>query len=57
VAGYSGLPIRLFVVNGTTVSQVEPADWPGIPLDSHTQITIEIGTPIEEIPTYTWSSN
>ena len=59
VAGYSGLPIRLFVVeaNGTTATQVEPADWPGLAMTSHMQITIEIGTPIDEIPTYTWSSN
>lgn len=57
VAGYQGLPIRLFVVDGSSVSQVEATDWAGLELTSHRQVTIEIGTPIDEIPTFTWSSN
>jgi hypothetical protein len=57
VAGYSGLPIRLFVVDGSSVSEVHASDWAGLELTSHLQLTFEIGTPIDEIPTYTWSSN
>lgn len=57
VAGFTGLPIRLFVVDGSSVSQVEAPDWDGIELVSHRQLTIEIGTPIDAIPTYTWSSH
>jgi hypothetical protein len=57
VAGFTGLPIRLFVVDGSSVSQVEAPDWDGLELTSHRQFTIEIGTPINEIPTYTWSSH
>ena len=59
VAGYTGLPIRMFLVeaDGTTATQVDAADWDGIELTSHRQLTIEIGTPIDAIPTYTWDSH
>jgi hypothetical protein len=39
------------------VSQVDAADWTSLELTSHRQVTIEIGTPIEVIPNYTWASN
>ena len=59
VAGYTGLPIRMFLVeaDGTTATQVDAADWDAIELTSHRQLTIEIGTPIDAIPTYTWDSH
>jgi hypothetical protein len=58
LAGYQGLPIRLFVVDDAgAVTLVEPADWAGIQLTSHLQLTFEIGTPIDEIPNYTWSAH
>jgi hypothetical protein len=55
VLGATGKPIVAYYTDdGTTLNQ-----WTGdpheIPLLSHRQITIVIGTPISEIPTYTWS--
>jgi hypothetical protein len=32
-------------------------DWHGIQLESHREITIQVGTPIAEISNYTWSGN
>jgi hypothetical protein len=55
VAGIEGLPIEIFVTDGTTTTKVEEADWSNIELKSHREITISVGTEVTEIPNYTWS--
>lgn len=54
VAGISGMPIVFYVTdNGvTTVFTGDPAT---IGLTSHREITIQIGTPLTNIPNYTWT--
>jgi hypothetical protein len=54
VAGISGLPIVFYVTDGgvTTLYQGDPA---AIELTSHREITIQIGTPVNAIPNYTWT--
>jgi hypothetical protein len=32
-------------------------DWHDIELKSHREITIQVGTEIAEIPSFTWSAN
>ena len=55
VAGITGLPVEVFVTdNGTTV-KVEDTDWAAIELKPHREITIELGTPLTEIPNFTWA--
>jgi hypothetical protein len=55
VAGITGLPVEVYVTdNGTTV-KVEDADWAAIELKPHREITIELGTPLTEIPNFTWA--
>jgi hypothetical protein len=34
--------------------KVEDADWSNIELKAHREITIELGTPLAEIPNFTW---
>ena len=55
VAGISGLPIEVFVTDGTTVTKVEEADWKNIELKDHREITIALGTSLTEIPNVTWN--
>lgn len=55
LAGITGLPIEIFVTEGTTVTRVEEADWSNIELKSRREITIGVGTPVAEIPNYTWT--
>ena len=57
VAGITGLPIEIFVTdNGTTV-KVEDYDWSSIELRPRREITIGIGTPLIEIPNFTWTDD
>jgi hypothetical protein len=55
VAGITGLPIQIFVTDGTTTVEVAEADWANIELKSHREITIGLGTPVAEIPNFTWT--
>ena len=55
VAGITGLPIEIFVTDGTTVTKVEEADWKNIELKDHREITIALGTSLTEIPNITWN--
>ena len=56
VAGITGKPIVVYSTDNATVTQVT-GDWKAIELTSHKEITIQIGTPITEIPNFTWSAN
>jgi hypothetical protein len=56
VAGITGKPISVYSTENATVTKVT-TDWKAIELTTHKEITIVIGTPISEIPNYTWSGN
>jgi len=55
VAGISGLPVEVFITDGTTTTKVDEADWNTIELKSHREITISLGTEVTEIPNFTWT--
>ena len=55
LAGITGLPIEIFVTENGVVTKVEEADWTNIELKSHREITIGVGTPVAEIPNFTWT--
>ncbi len=55
VAGFTGMPVEIFVTDDGVVTRVDEADWSNIELLDHREITIGIGTPLEEIPNFTWS--
>src|SRR5262245_2111519 len=54
VAGLTGEPIVVYVSDGSTVTQYT-GDLAEIDLTSHREITIQVGSPISEIPNYTWA--
>lgn len=54
VAGFSGLPVEIFVTDNGIVTRVEEADWSSIELRDHREITIGLGTPVAEIPNFVW---
>jgi hypothetical protein len=57
VAGITGLPVEVFVTDNGTVVRVEDATtWDDIELREMRLITIVIGTPVTEIPNFTWSN-
>jgi hypothetical protein len=56
VAGLTGKPIKIYSTENATVSEVT-TDWKAIELTTHKLITIQVGTPIAEIPNYTWTGN
>lgn len=55
VAGISGLPVEVYVTDGDVTTKIEDTDWANIELKSHREITIELGTPLDEIPNFTWT--
>jgi len=55
LAGIEGLPIEIFVTDGTTTTKVEEADWSNIEMKDHREITISVGTEVTEIPNFTWT--
>ena len=54
VAGNPGMPVVVYVTDNNLVTQYT-GDLAAIELLSHREITIQIGTPISEIPYYTWT--
>lgn len=54
IAGLLGMPVVIYVTDNGVVSEAT-GDWSTIELVSHRLITIQVGTPITEIPNYTWS--
>ncbi len=53
IAGLSGVPVVVYITdNGVTTEY--SGDLSSIELLSHREITIQVGTPITEIPSYTW---
>jgi hypothetical protein len=57
VAGITGKPIVIYVTDQNGVVTQADGDWHDIELLSHREITIQIGTPISEIPNYFWTAH
>lgn len=55
VAGITGLPVEVFVTDEGVTVKVEDYDWANIELRPHREITIALGTPLIEIPNFTWT--
>ncbi len=55
VAGVTGLPVEVYITDNGTSTKVEEADWANIELKDKRLITIELGTPLTEIPNFTWT--
>jgi hypothetical protein len=56
IAGLTGMPVSVYVTDGSTVTEAVD-NWQSIELTSHREITIAVGTPITEIPNFTWNGN
>jgi len=56
IAGETGMPVKVYITDAGVVSEVT-SNWSAIVLDSHREVTIQIGTAITEIPNYTWAGN
>lgn len=54
VAGLSGSPITVYVNDGGALTQYT-GDLASLVLPVHGEVTIEIGTPLTQIPTYAWT--
>ncbi|MGN6083588.1 hypothetical protein [Trinickia sp.] len=54
VAGLQGTPITAYVNSGGTLSKYT-GDLASLVLPPHGEVTIMIGAPLAQIPTYTWS--
>jgi hypothetical protein len=57
VAGITGKPIYVYVTDQNGVVTEVTDDWRALELLSHREITIQIGSDIEEIPNFTWTDN
>ena len=57
VGDITGLPIVVYSVDDNVVSEVPDDEWDDIELTSKRQIVIQIGTPLTEIPNYTWTGD
>jgi hypothetical protein len=56
IAGLTGMPVVVYVTDDGVVTEAS-GDWHTIELKSHREITIQVGTPITEIPNFTWSAH
>lgn len=57
IAGLTGKPVVIYVTDNNGVVTEASGDWHDIELISHREITIQVGSPIDEIPNYTWRAN
>ena len=56
VAGLMGMPVVVYVTDDGVVSEYT-GDMAELELTSRRLITIQVGTPITEVPNYTWSGD
>jgi hypothetical protein len=56
VAGVTGLPMVVCVYDATTITQFN-GDPTTIPMLSHRHIAIVLGTPVAQVPYFTWTAN
>ncbi|MEO8064552.1 MAG: hypothetical protein ABI821_17585 [Pseudomonadota bacterium] len=57
VAGLVGKPIVVYVTDQNGVVVQATGDWNDLELLSHREITIQVGTPIAEVPNFTWTAH
>jgi aspartate 1-decarboxylase len=57
IAGMTGKPIVIYVTDNNGVVTQATGDWNDIELLSHREITIQVGTPIAEVPNFTWTAH
>jgi hypothetical protein len=57
IAGVTGLPVVVYVTDNGTVTTYTADDLGEIELTSHREVTIQVGSPIAEIPNYTWNGD
>ena len=53
IAGLTGMPVRVFVTDNGVATE-NTGDWTQIELSSHREITVQVGTDITAIPSYSW---
>ncbi|HEU5294085.1 MAG TPA: hypothetical protein VFU71_04795 [Burkholderiaceae bacterium] len=56
VAGVTNLPMYVYIYDATTITQFT-GDPTTIPMLSHRHIAIVLGTPITQVPYFTWTAN
>ncbi|MBP0589677.1 hypothetical protein J8I87_08090 [Paraburkholderia sp. LEh10] len=54
IAGLTGMPVNVYVNDGGALTQYK-GDLASLVLPAHGEVTIEVGTPVGPIPTYTWT--
>lgn len=54
IAGLTGMPVVVYVTDNGIVTQ-NTGDWSAIELNTHREITIQVGTAITEIPNFVWT--
>src|SRR6185436_14924455 len=57
IAGLTGKPVVIYVTDDNGVVTIASGDWHDIEQISHREITIQVGTPIDQIPNYTWRAH
>jgi len=57
VAGLMGMPVVVYVTDDDGIVHEHTGDLAAVELRSHREITIQIGTPITEIPNFTWAGD
>jgi len=55
VAGLVDMPIVVYLTEADGTTTIVPDHWQDIELTSHRNITIQVGSPIKEIPNFTWT--
>ena len=56
-ADLTGMPVVVYVTDNGTVTRPAESTWPNIEMTSHREITVQVGTPITEIPQYSWNGD
>ena len=57
VAGLTGKPIVVYITDNNGVVTQASGNWNDIELLSHREITIQVGTPVTEIPNFVWTAH
>jgi hypothetical protein len=57
IGGITGTPIVIYITESDGTTTIYSGDPNAIQLTAHRLITIQIGTPLTQIPNFTWSPN